>query len=110
MFLAQFKFVPGEYDEDFHALDTAIGEYAESLPGFVGVERWVSPDGLKRNSIYFFEDMETIQTFAKFPKHLEAKSQYTKWYDGYEVIISEIKHSYGDSKISSVLNEKRPEN
>jgi hypothetical protein len=109
VFLAQFKFAPGKYDEEFHTLDKAIGEYAESLPGYVGVERWISPDGLKRNSMYYFKDMETIQTFAKFPEHLDAKKQYAKWYDGYEVVISEIKASYGDGKIASVLNEKRPD-
>jgi hypothetical protein len=54
--------------------------------------------------------MATITKFASFEDHREAKCKVQNWYNGYQVVISEIKHSYGDGKIDSVLNAKRPEN
>jgi heme-degrading monooxygenase HmoA len=102
MYMAQFIFRPGNYDADFHKLDEAIDAYALTLPGFKGVERWVSPDGATKNSNYFFEDTETIKTFSRFPDHLDAKKNYSKWYLGYQVVISQVVASYGDGTIESL--------
>jgi heme-degrading monooxygenase HmoA len=102
MFAAQFIFKPGVYDEEFHRLDASIDEYALTLPGFFGVERWVSADGETKNSIYYFEDMATITKFARFEDHREAKSKVQNWYNGYQVIISEITATYGDGKIPTI--------
>lgn len=106
MFIAQFAFQPGTYTAEFHQLDEAIDAFALTLPGFHGVERWVSADGAIRNSQYFFEDMETIKVFSKFPDHLEAKKNYAKWYLGYQVVISQVVASYGDGGITSLAAKK----
>ena len=95
MFAAQFIFKPGVYDEEFHRLDESIDAYALTLEGFLGVERWVSPDGETKNSIYYFEDMETITKFARFEDHVEAKAKVDRWYESYRVEISEVKATYG---------------
>jgi heme-degrading monooxygenase HmoA len=95
VFAAQFIFKPGVYDERFHELDASIDAFALTLDGFLGVERWQSADGTLKNSIYYFEDMETIRTFARFQDHAEAKANFSKWYDGYRVEISEVKATYG---------------
>jgi len=102
MFSAQFIFQPGTYDEEFHRLDKSIDEYALTLPGFKGVERWVSPDGVTKNSIYYFADRETISKFARFPNHFEAKKQVARWYNAYQVVISEVVATYGDGNISTL--------
>jgi len=102
MFSAQFIFKPGAYDDRFHELDASIDAYALTLEGFVGVERWQSVDEALKNSIYYFDDMETVQTFAKFEDHKTAKAEYAKWYDGYQVIICEVKATYGDGKIATI--------
>lgn len=102
MFSAQFIFKPGVYDDRFHELDASIDAYALTLEGFVGVERWQSADGAVKNSIYYFADMQTVQTFARFEDHKSAKAEYEKWYDGYQVIISEVKATYGDGKIATI--------
>ena len=102
MFAAQFIFRPGEYDDEFYRLDESIDEYALSLPGFLGVERWVSPDGATKNSIYYFDSMATITKFARFEDHREAKQKVHNWYKGYQVIISEVKASYGDGQIDTI--------
>jgi heme-degrading monooxygenase HmoA len=107
MFSAQFIFKPGTYDDEFHRLDAAIDAYAASLEGFLGVERWLSPDGTTKNSTYYFADRATIQTFASFPDHVEAKSKVARWYDGYQVIISEVIASYGDCNISTIAGRPK---
>lgn len=106
MFAAQFIFRPKVYDDRFHELDQQIDAFALTLPGFLGVERWQSADGSLRNSVYYFEDMQTLTTFARFEPHREAKKEYAKWYDGYQVVISEITATYGDGNISSIAAQK----
>jgi len=96
MFAAQFIFTPGTYDEEFHELDQSIDNFAQSLEGFRGVDKWVSPDGTRQNSIYYWADRESLSEFSSFPDHLTAKKRYSEWYDSYQVIISEVVAQYGD--------------
>jgi len=106
MFACSFIFIPGEYDEEFHRLDQSIDGYAKTLDGYVGVDRWYSQDTKTSNSIYYFHDMDTVRTFASFPDHLEAKEKYARWYDGYQIVISEVKASYGDGRIDHITARK----
>lgn len=102
MFAVSFIFRPGTYDEEFHRLDSSIDDYAQSLPGYIGVDRWISDDGKTRNSVYYWADMESVSTFAKFPDHLEAKKNYASWYEGYQIVIAEVKATYGDGGIDHI--------
>jgi heme-degrading monooxygenase HmoA len=102
MFAIAFIFRPGTYDEEFHRLDSSIDDFAKSLPGYIGVDRWVSPDGATTNSTYYWEDMESVGTFSRFPDHLEAKQKYQQWYEGYQIVISEVKASYGDGTLNHI--------
>lgn len=96
MWLAQFIFTPGDYDDEFHRLNEAIDAYAESLEGFVGAERWLSPDGTAQNSIYYWRDRESLGEFSRYPEHVVAKDNYRRWYHSYQVVISQVSASYGD--------------
>lgn len=100
MICAQFIFRPGTYDDDFHRLDGEIDAFARSLPGFVRVENFVSADGTVTNAVYYFTDQESLTELAKFPKHLEAKGQVNRWYDGYRIVVSEITATYGDGGLT----------
>jgi heme-degrading monooxygenase HmoA len=95
----QFIFQPGVYDDDFHRLDQQIEQFARSLPGFVRVELWNAPDATVVNAIYYFADLESVRQLARFPTHREAKHQVQRWYDGYRIIISEVKTTYGDERL-----------
>ena len=97
MWIAQFIFTPGDYDEEFHRLNDAIDAYAESLEGFAGAERWLSPDGTTQNSVYYWRDRESLGQFSRYPEHLVAKENYRKRYHSYRVVISELSASYGDT-------------
>lgn len=104
MFSCSFIFKPGKYDEEFHRLDTSIDDYAKSLEGYIGVDRWFSEDGTVTNSIYYWRDMESVSLFARFPDHLEAKEHYARWYDGYHIVISDVTASYGDGRIPHITS------
>lgn len=95
MICCSFIFTPGEYDDDFHALDQQIGDFAFALEGFNRVEKWQSADGKTRNVMYFFEDQQSVAKLARFPEHLVAKERFAEWYLGYRVDIFELKASYG---------------
>ncbi|MGA0210632.1 MAG: hypothetical protein ACO35C_02800 [Pontimonas sp.] len=99
MFACSFMFIPGNLDDEFYALDGVIDDYARSLEGFVGVDRWWSEDKSSKNVVYFFTDKATVDTFARFPEHVRAKKDYARWYEGYQVIISEVTATYGDGKM-----------
>ncbi len=99
MYSVAFIFEPGELDDEFHSLNKLIQEAAESTDGYIGQEFWLSPDRKKCNTTYYWRDGEALKEFSKNSKHLEAKRQYSKWYNGYQVVVSEVRHSYGDGKI-----------
>ena len=96
MISCSFIFSPGVYDDEFHALDGRIELFATSLEGFIGVDRWVSDDGRSRNSIYYFDGMDSVKQLSRYPEHLVAKENYKKWYLGYQIVVSEVVGSYGD--------------
>jgi heme-degrading monooxygenase HmoA len=95
----QFIFKPGTYDDDFHRLDGQIEEFARSLPGFERVETWQAPKGEVINAMYYFADQESVAQLASFPRHREAKGQVQRWYDGYRIVVSEVKATYGDDRL-----------
>ena len=99
MLCCQFIFKPGTYDDDFHALDGQIDDFARSLKGFERVETWQSADGTLVNAVYYFTDSESLRQLTQFPQHQEAKGQVTRWYDGYRIVISEVTAAYGDGRL-----------
>ena len=107
MYCAQFIFRAGDRDEDYYRLHKAISEFCASIDGFMGVERWVATEGDLRNSSYYFETMEGIQALAAFSGHQEAKSQYKRWYEGYQIVISQVVKTYGDDGIATLANRAR---
>ena len=97
MFAVQFIFTQATYDDEFEALDTSIADFAKSLPGHIGVEKWLSEDGASQNSIYYFTDRDALAELAGFPDHLRAKSKVDNWYSSYQVVVTEVIASYGSA-------------
>jgi len=102
MLSAQFIFIQSRYDEDFTKLDDDIEAYAQTLDGFLGADRWDSRDGTKKSSTYYWRDEESLKVFSQYPLHLQAKKDYKNWYDGYQIIISQVVRSYGDGQIPHI--------
>lgn len=99
MLSATFIFQQHTDDAAFRELDDEIMRRAEANMGFKGKEKWGSPDGKQIRVIYYFETKESLAEFSRDEVHLEAKSRYAEWYEGYRVEIAEISGSWGDGKI-----------
>jgi hypothetical protein len=99
MICVQFVLRPGTYDEEFHRLDGEIDAFARSLPGFVRTETWHRHDEGLVNAVYYFADSAALASLARFPRHLEAKGQVDRWYDGYRVVVSTVTTTYGDPEL-----------
>lgn len=99
MYIAAFHWLPGQYDEQFHQLNARIDEVARANPGFIGVESWQSADGSRRCATYYWRDLESLREFSRAPAHLEAKRAYARWYEGYQIVISQVVRSYGDRRM-----------
>jgi hypothetical protein len=99
MIVATFIFQQHTVDADFTMLDDEIMRRAQANSGFVKKDKWLSVDGSTVRVDYYFKDNESLQLFRADEVHREAKSRYAEWYVGYRVEISEVLHSYGDSKL-----------
>jgi heme-degrading monooxygenase HmoA len=96
MYCVAFIYQPGEYDTEFHRLNTIIQAAAEAMPSYLGAESWQSVDGKLKNATYYWSDLAALKEFSMHPSHLEAKRNYARWYQGYHIVISEVIRSYGD--------------
>ncbi len=96
MIAAQFIFEPGDYDDEFHTLDESIDRDARALPGFIGIDKWVSEDGTRINVIYYFADMSAVTKLGRIEDHRDAKKKVDRWYKGYRVVVSEVTATYGN--------------
>lgn len=106
MYSSTFIFAKKQYDEEFYRLDQAIADVARKIPGYLGEETWEnSSTGLVSN-VYYWDSLEALQALIKHPKHLEAKANQQNWLNGYQVIISEIIKTYGDSKLTNLPTSK----
>lgn len=103
MYSSTFIFAKKHFDDAFHRLDQEIASMAKALPGYLGEETWENADtGLVCN-VYYWESLEALQALVQHPRHLAAKAAQEQWLDGYQVIISQVLRSYGDSKLAGKL-------
>lgn len=107
MYSAAFIFEPGAYDERFHELNSLIGRAAKATPGYLGAESWRSPVGKVCNATYYWESLEALRQFSQHPDHLEAKRQYTRWYRGFHIVVSQVIRSYGDGVLEHITPNER---
>jgi hypothetical protein len=49
--------------------------------------------------MYYFVDQEALAQLSRFPLHREAKGQVQRWYDGYRIVVTEVKATYGDGRL-----------
>lgn len=108
MYSSTFIFAKKQFDNDFYRLDQAIAEAAKEIPGYMGEEAWENPGTGLVSNVYYWETLEALQALVTHPKHLEAKAAQENWLDGYQVIISEVIKTYGDSKLTNLPTAKLP--
>jgi heme-degrading monooxygenase HmoA len=99
MYQLSFIFRPGTYDAEFERLDAQIATIAQQTPGYLGVQTWQSADGTLHNAVYSWDHLDNLKDFSRSAAHLQAKREYARWYDGYEVIVAEVLSRYGDGRL-----------
>ena len=99
MYSSTFIFATRQFDDDFHRLDQSIAEVAKAIPGYIGEETWENTSTGLVSNVYYWESLEALQALMQHPKHLEAKAAQSKWLNGYQVIISQVLRTYGDSRL-----------
>ncbi len=105
LFTATFQFRQKTRDDEFDRLDALISAAAEGNAGYLGRKKWNDEDG-NIAVVYYWKSLEALQTFAADPTHLEAKSQYDRWYAGYRIEIASVVRTYGDGYYDSPTGMK----
>lgn len=103
MYSSTFIFAKKQFDDAFHRLDQEIATAAKALPGYLGEEAWENAETGLVSNVYYWESLEALQALVRHPRHLAAKAAQDKWLDGYQVIISQVIRTYGDSKLAQKL-------
>ena len=99
MYSISLIFRPGTYDDDYDRLDAAISAIAAETEGYLGSEGWISKDGETKSAVYYWSDLKHLRDFAQHVTHREAKSQFPRWFEGYQVVVAEIRSVYGDGRL-----------
>jgi heme-degrading monooxygenase HmoA len=100
MYSSAFIFAKAEWDEEFYRLDEEIAKVAKATPGYLGEESWENTATGLISNVYYWESLEALQSLMSHPTHLEAKSKQANWLAGYQVVISQVLRTYGDSKLA----------
>ncbi|HET7795503.1 MAG TPA: antibiotic biosynthesis monooxygenase [Rhizobacter sp.] len=103
MYSSTFIFATRQLDESFHRLDQEIAAAAKAIPGYLGEESWENAAAGLVSNVYYWESLEALQQLVQHPRHLEAKAGQGNWLAGYQVVISQVLRTYGDSGLSHVL-------
>jgi heme-degrading monooxygenase HmoA len=99
VFTISFIFRPGTYDDEFHRLRGGVEAVADATEGFLGSETWWSDDRSVCNAVYYWDDLAHLSDFAQTAPHRAAKAGYDRWYDGYQVVVAEVRTAYGDGRL-----------
>lgn len=100
MYSATFIFDTRQFDDEFHRLDALIAAAAKETSGYLGEEAWEDPKSGRVANVYYWESEAGLKELIDHPSHRQAKSRYSEWIGGYQVVISEVIRSYGDRKIA----------
>ena len=103
MYSATFIFAKKQFDDEFHRLDQTIAAAAKSLPGYLGEETWENTGNGLVSNVYYWDSLDSLEALIRHPVHQQAKAAQANWLDGYKVVISEVLHTYGDSRIDHLL-------
>lgn len=103
MYTSTFTFAPGNYDSEFHELDTAIASVARAIDGYLGEEAWENPSNGLVSNVYYWATYEAMKKLIEHPLHRRAKDNQSQWLEGYQVVIAEVIGAYGDGKLAHPL-------
>lgn len=108
LYSSTFTFVPGDFDQDFHALDAEIAQAARAIAGYVGEESWEQPATGQVSNVYYWDSLSALEQLMNHPAHLKAKQLQARWLKGYHVVIAQVLRSHGDGRMAHPLSAKGP--
>lgn len=108
MYSATFIFDTKQFDDDFHHLDALIAAAAKETEGYLGEEAWEDTKTGRISNVYYWSSENGLKQLISHPKHLEAKKRYGEWLSGYQVVISQVMRTYGDSTMLHPLRTAPP--
>lgn len=100
---ATFIFAKGDWDDAFYKLDEQIAAIARSTPGYLGEESWENVGAGLTSNVHYWDTLESLQQLMQHPAHLEAKARQAAWLAGYQVVIAQVLHMYGDGGLGGKL-------
>ncbi len=103
MYSSTFIFATRQFDDAFHRLDHEIAAAAKRIPGYLGEESWENPANGLVSNVYYWESLEALQQLVRHPLHLRAKAAQENWLAGYQVVVSQVIRTYGDSALAHLL-------
>ena len=103
MYSSTFIFATKQFDDAFHRLDQEIATIAKQIPGYLGEETWENASSGLVSNVYYWDSLEALQQLVQHPSHLKAKAAQANWLDGYQVVISQVLRTYGDTKLAPHL-------
>ena len=103
MVVSTFIFATRQFDDAFHRLDEAIATAARSIDGYLGEETWEDAGKSLVSNVYYWRSLDALQALMQHPTHLKAKAAQAQWLNGYQVVVSQVLHTYGDDGLAGVL-------
>ena len=81
--------------EEYEATSTKMVEFAQEIPGFLGIESVRNEDGFGIRSVYW-KDNESIDSWRNHGKQKKAKKRgRVIWYEKYFLRIAKVEKNYG---------------
>ncbi|TGM84060.1 hypothetical protein [Leptospira levettii] len=106
MISATFIFKQKSSDHEFDSLDQSIESFVIKHPEYLGRDQWSNEEKGTLAVVYYFQTENGLKALKDFSDHKSAKPQYHKWYEGYQVIVSQVLHTYGDGNLDHVTKQK----
>ena len=106
MISATFLFKQFASDPVFESLDQSIENFVTNHPEYLGRDQWSNQEKGILAVVYYFESEKGLEALKEFSDHKTAKLNHAQWYEGYQVIISQVIKSYGNGKLEHVTNRK----
>lgn len=79
----------------------AAGRPAEERPQ---VARWREDHRSVCNAVYYWQDRRQLAAFARAIPHRAVKACYDRWYDGHQVIVTEVHGAYGHGRLPHITS------
>jgi hypothetical protein len=85
------------------AMDQKIAAVAKGIVEYLGEETWENTTTRLVSNVYYRDSLEALQQLVSHPRHVEAKSAQDHWLSGYQVVVSQVLRTYGDTRLAHLL-------